>query len=97
MINPSYGEEREREKGGVVQIIARLRLNLPSVYIGGRSDTERERERRELTTMQPSPLVNFQVTTNLVGDVSCLMSRLSVAISAYLYVGDADNLGRGIE
>lgn len=45
MINPSYGEERERERGGVVQIIARLRLNLPSVYIGGRSDTERERER----------------------------------------------------
>lgn len=28
-----------------MQIIARLRLNLPSVYIGGRSDTERERER----------------------------------------------------
>lgn len=29
-----------------MQIIARLRLNLPSVYIGGRSDTEREREAR---------------------------------------------------
>lgn len=64
-----------------MQIIARLRLNLPSVYIGGRSDTEGETRADDDATVT---LVNFQVTTNLVGDVSCLMSRLSVAISAYL-------------
>ena len=59
VINPSYVEERERERRGIVQIIARLRLNLPSVYIGGRSDTEGETRADDDATVTVGKLPSY--------------------------------------